>query len=189
MGKLVDMAVLTGLWLLCSLPVITVGASTSALFYVTLKLARNQEGYTVSSFFKAFKANMKQGLCAGLIGLALSVFLACDLYCYYQMGSRGGTVLFCIFLTATLLCLMVFTYLFPLMARCEADLKKLFMMAFVMSVRNFGWTLLMIVAAVCILAIGLFVAAPLLMVGAGLAAYIDSLILNQIFAQYHLDLA
>ena len=39
MGKLVDMLILSGLWVICSLPVVTIGASTAALYYVTLKLA------------------------------------------------------------------------------------------------------------------------------------------------------
>ena len=37
MGKLVDMLLLSGLWVICSLPVVTIGASTAALYYVTLK--------------------------------------------------------------------------------------------------------------------------------------------------------
>ena len=54
MGKLVDMLILSGLWVICSLPVVTIGASTAALYYVTLKLANNEEGYTVRSFFFFF---------------------------------------------------------------------------------------------------------------------------------------
>ena len=43
MGKLVDILILAGLWLLCSLPVVTIGPSTAALYYGTLKLANNEE--------------------------------------------------------------------------------------------------------------------------------------------------
>lgn len=50
LGKLVDMMILTGLWLICCIPVVTIGASTTALYSVTLKMAENKEGYIVSSF-------------------------------------------------------------------------------------------------------------------------------------------
>ena len=56
-GKLVDMLMLTVLWALCSLPVVTIGASTSALYYVMLKLAEDKEGSMFWSFFRAFKEN------------------------------------------------------------------------------------------------------------------------------------
>ena len=32
------------LWFVCSIPIVTAGASTTALFYVTLKMVKNEEG-------------------------------------------------------------------------------------------------------------------------------------------------
>lgn len=71
MGKLVDLLVLSGLWVILSLPVVTIGASTAALYYVTLKLASNEEGYTVRSFFHAFKENLIPGIPLGIGSLAV----------------------------------------------------------------------------------------------------------------------
>ena len=48
MGKVFDMMVLTVLWVVTSLPVVTIGASTTALYYVGMKLARDDEGYILS---------------------------------------------------------------------------------------------------------------------------------------------
>ena len=79
MGKLVDILILSGLWLLCSLPVVTIGPSTAALYYVTLKLANNEEGYTVRSFFRAFKENLMPGIPLGIGAVLVGVFLGCDL--------------------------------------------------------------------------------------------------------------
>ena len=45
MGKVTDMFFLTCLWLLFSLPVVTIGASTCALYYCSMTLASNKEGY------------------------------------------------------------------------------------------------------------------------------------------------
>lgn len=188
LGKLVDMVVLTGLWLVCSLPVITVGASTAALYDVTLKLSENKEGYIFSSFFRSFRDNFKQGTIIGVAALLLGVFLASDLYVYYHMHNRAGTVLFTVFAILTLFYGITLMYLFPLIARCRNDLKHLLVMAFVTAVKNPGWTLLMAVSAICIFALGVFVMAPLLILGVGLTAYIQAKILNFVFKQYHLEL-
>ena len=61
MGKLVDVFILTLLWAVCCIPIITIGPASTAVYYVTLKLVRDEESYTVRSFFKSFKENFKQG--------------------------------------------------------------------------------------------------------------------------------
>lgn len=188
MGKLVDMIVLSGLWVICSLPVVTIGASTAALYYVTLKLAGDEDGYTFRSFFHAFKENLMPGIPLGIGVLAVGVFLGCDIYMYSQIDGKIGIVLLWAVIILTAVYLMMTVYLFPLMARCKTDWKHLLVMAFVMSIKNFGWTLLMIVSAACLFAVGIFVTAPLLVVAIGGTAYIHSKILIMLWKEYHLGL-
>ena len=57
MEKVMNLCLLGILWALFSLPVITVGASTAALFQYTLRLTRDEEGYVWKSFWNAFKKN------------------------------------------------------------------------------------------------------------------------------------
>ena len=52
MGKLTDMMILTVVWFVCCLPVVTAGAATTALYYVLMKLSVNREGYVLKDFFK-----------------------------------------------------------------------------------------------------------------------------------------
>ena len=49
-GKLGDLILLNILWIVCSIPVFTIGASTTAVYYVTLKLARDEGDSTIRSF-------------------------------------------------------------------------------------------------------------------------------------------
>ena len=189
MGKVFDMMVLTVLWVVTSLPVVTIGASTTALYYVGMKLARDEEGYIIKDFFRSFKENFRQATAAWAILLALGIFFAVDLTWYYQFKSGVGVMIFFMFVILTALYIMVLTYAFPLLARCRTSVKQIFLMAFVMSVKNFGWTLLMVTTTVYVLAIGLFVCAPVLILSAGLCAYIHGKILYIVFKQYHLVLS
>ena len=59
-SKLVDVIWLNILWLIFSIPMVTIGASTTAMFSVTMKMARDKEGYVFQGFWKAFKENFKQ---------------------------------------------------------------------------------------------------------------------------------
>ena len=51
-GKLGDLMILNILWVICSIPIFTMGASTTAVYYVTMKLVRGDDGYTLRNYFK-----------------------------------------------------------------------------------------------------------------------------------------
>ena len=55
--KIFDIMALGFLWILCSLPVITIGASTTALYYAIVKSVKNNDGYVTKEFFRSFKLN------------------------------------------------------------------------------------------------------------------------------------
>ena len=57
LGKLADLIILNILAFICCIPIVTAGASMTALYYVCLKMVRNNEGYIMKSFFKSFKQN------------------------------------------------------------------------------------------------------------------------------------
>ena len=73
LNKICDMCCLNVLWLVCCIPVFTIGASTTALYTVMLKMVKNEEGYIFRGFFKAFKENFKQSTIMWLILLVLGI--------------------------------------------------------------------------------------------------------------------
>ena len=85
---LCDLMILNILWLICSLPVITVGPASCALCSVELKLARGEPVATVRTFFEALKQNIGQTIVLGLIGLAGLVVAVVDwLFAVAQEGN------------------------------------------------------------------------------------------------------
>ena len=54
-NKLVYSVYLNILWFICCIPIVTVGASTTALFYVSLKVAKNEYGKLTKAFFHTFR--------------------------------------------------------------------------------------------------------------------------------------
>ena len=74
MSRVADCILLSILWFVFSLPVITAGAATSALYYCVIKVLREDQGNTLSHFWKAFRANFKQSTIVTVMTL-LAVFL------------------------------------------------------------------------------------------------------------------
>ena len=168
MGRVADLIMLNVVFLICCLPIVTIGASLTALHYVTLKMARNEESYIIRSFFKSFKQNFKQATVINLIMLAVAAILYMDLH------------------------MMVFLYIYPVLAKFYNSIKNTFRNAFLMAIRHLPYTVLM--AVITLLPAGVFfiksfriqsMAIMLLcMFGFALEAFINGHFLVKIFDNY-----
>ena len=88
-----DFIILTLLAMVCSIPVITIGASLTAVFYAALKMARDEEGYVWKEFFKSFKQNLKQSILIELILAAFAAILLVDINVCAKWAADGGGTL------------------------------------------------------------------------------------------------
>lgn len=186
MGKAADMFFLTMLWFVCSIPVITIGASTTALYYVALKMAKNHEGYLWRSYFKSFKENFMCATLIWIIFLAAGAVPCMGFYKISQMDLQKASFFFWMLVVITILYILVITMVFPLAARLDAGAGQIIFMAFMTAVKNFAWVFFMAVITFCVTALGVFVFWPVFLAGAGGIAYAHSVILeNIIFPKYN----
>lgn len=183
MGKLVDVFILTMLWFICCIPIFTIGPASTAVYYVTLKLVRDEESYTVRSFFKSFKENFKQGVAIGLIMTFLGLFFVYDIYAYFTMGNQVTTLLGIAFLGIFLLYLFTLTYVYPLQAKFYNSIFRTMRNALFMSVKHLFRSLLMVVITVVVI-VGVLFFPPLLLLSFGLIAFLQSYLLVKIFDLY-----
>lgn len=183
MGKLVDVFILTLLWAVCCIPIITIGPASTAVYYVTLKLVRDEESYTVRSFFKSFKENFKQATVIGLIMTFLLVFFLYDIYAYFMMGTQITTILGIVFLGIFLLYLITLVYVYPLQAKFYNKIRYTLRNALFIGVKHVFRSLAMIVIAVAVI-VGCLFFPPLILLSYGLIAFLQSYFLVHIFDKY-----
>lgn len=145
MGRVADLIILNLLCLLCCIPIVTAGASITAMFYVTLKMVRNEESYIVKSFFKSFKQNFKQATIIHLIMLVTALLLFFDLRIVNQLEGTVGQVLHVIFIAFMLLYLMIFLYIYPVLSKFYNTTRNTFVNSFLMAIRHLPYTILMLV--------------------------------------------
>ena len=143
-SRLLDMIKLNFLWLLFSLPVVTIGASTAAAFAVTLKMVDEREGYIARQFWNAFKANLKQGIPAGLLNLFFVYALYLDFQLFHAV--EGNPIYFLILgIVGSVMCFGYFIYAYALMARYDNTLLKTLKNSMDISVKYFGRTIMVAV--------------------------------------------
>lgn len=86
-GSLGDFFILTVFWVITSWPIVTIGASTTALFYVCMKLRRREEGKLWQMYMKSFKENFKQATFIWLLYVFIAVDVAIIGYMFIQKGA------------------------------------------------------------------------------------------------------
>lgn len=190
--KIADLMVLNILFCVTSIPLITIGASWTALYSVTLKMVRDEEGSVSRSYFRSFRQNFRQATLLWLGVLVVLALLVLDIR--VLNGMAGGTAPGLLRVGVEILALlgiMVLQYLFPSLARFEASLADTLKNACMMALVHLPKTALMTAAAVgavwitliknTTIAIGLMVW-PL--IGFALMAFGNSGILRKIFDNY-----
>ena len=179
-----DIVILHFLWQLTSLPILTIGASTTALYYTTMKCIRNGKGVVVKLFFKSFRENFIQATGIGVVALLAGVLCAFDMWFAVSRNIKSMLVIFTIM---SLIYLFTVLYVFPLQAQFENTVKATIKNAFLMSIKNHPWTLLM-VAITAAIAAGCYFSSTvlglMLICVAGLHAYLCSLVFVHIFNEY-----
>lgn len=186
-GKFWDVILLSIMWTICSIPVFTIGATTTAMYYVTLKLVRDEDGYTIRSFFKSFKENFKQSTIIWLIFLAAGIILGFDLYFFIKVftgSAKVRMVMMSIFLAMSFMYMAMFTYVFPLQSRFVNPVKRTIFNSFFMSIRHVFQTIGMIVIDLAVVFLAFTYVPQLLIFGVALIAFINSYMLAGIFKKY-----
>ena len=146
MGRIFDVFVLNVLWLLCCIPIVTVGPATTAFSYAMINLVRGEETYVSKDFFHSFRSSFKQSLAAGLLLMAVGAFLAADIYIAYKSGTGVYTFFMVLFFIFFVLWCFVALYTIPLIAKFDNSLRNTLIRAFTLSIKNLPQTLMMLFA-------------------------------------------
>lgn len=185
MNKIMDVWLLGILWFVFSLPVVTVGAATTALYQFTLKQTDDEEGYVWRSFWNAFRRNFLPATALWFMVLAAAAFLALDLWACLHM-SVGGPIRVASF--GLLMCLILIVsmtslYVFPILSRFHMGVRTIVKHAFIMSMGNLyvSVTVLVIYAAAGVLTYYITIMFPVWM---AMAAFISSYLFRSVFSRY-----
>ena len=180
---LADMLILSIMWLLFSIPFFTIGASTTALFYVTTRRIANREGYLTRDFWEAFKSNFKKATTLWLIILLLVWLIWFNLNNINAVGALA-IIIFPAQIILMIEIALTTVYLFPMTARFDMSIKQLFKSSFYMANRH----LLTSISCLILLVAGIltfFWMPPLAMfLAPGMYAWLSSQMIMRIFKKY-----
>ena len=176
------------LWLVCSLPIVTIGASTTALYYTSFKIAKDEGSYITTMFFRSFKQNFKQATVIWLIMLVTGLMIGADAILLYRLRATStGTaaVVWTLLLACMIACIIayaiVYTYIFPLLSIASNTTANMFKNAFLIGTHYLFVTILVVFVHYAMFFLVVNVFTPLIIFGEGLCALISAHILLKIF--------
>lgn len=161
-ARVADAVTLGVLWVLCSLPVFTIGAASAALYYAYNKCIRQKMGYAWKTFFENFKSNFKQATQIWLFLLGLILFAVLDSYLLSLMQDAG---LLIDVLRAAIIALMLVSviwglYLFPYLSRFAVSSKAVMKNCALIALANMPQSILLfVIFVICVIG---FICAPFL---------------------------
>lgn len=142
LDKIGQMILLSVVWIIGCLPVVTVATSTTALYYAVIKSIRREYGSALQEFWQSYKANLKRGIPITLMLLLTAALLGWNVWLLSQEGQENNLLLWgSVILLAILAGIAV--YICPVLSRFSMSGGKALRLAFVMAIRFFPYTLLL----------------------------------------------
>ena len=146
-AKIFDLVILNLIFIFSCVPIITIGASTSALSYVTLKMVRGEDPYIWRNFWKSFRQNFKQGTLVWIFSILIFIFLGMDFYIINSQNTSLFAVVRILLWIVCAVALSVFLYVFPVISHFVCTTKQALKNALLMTFGHLPYTLMMLALA------------------------------------------
>ena len=175
------------LWFICSIPIVTIGASTTALYYASLKIARGEDRYLGRMFFRSFVQNFRQSTVLWLILLAAGGFLGLDGYIVYHLRAAATgapavmwTLVLALLIGAAVLYAIVLLFVFPLVASVTNTNWAMLKNAFFIGTHYLFCTILVFAVHFAMAFASIVIFFPLVVLGEGLCGLISAHLMNNV---------
>jgi len=186
LGKACDVIILSLVWIVLCIPIVTIGPSNTALYYATVKVIRRERGYLLREFFKSFRLNFKKGLIVGVFLTLCYIVLGFDLmwaWNYLKNGGAMGSILLGAFAAISILVACFSIYIYPILSRFEMSIKQLVKASIFMSLRHLPSTIAMLIITAAGFVL-VYMIPILFFVIPGSVVILNSFLMEKIFKKY-----
>lgn len=146
MSKLGDLIYLNILFIIGCIPIITIGASTCALYICIKKIMSDEESYLTKDFFVSFKENFNNST---KILLIIAIFcIPLYLFTVFFVNTLGNLIVMCLYVLVLICFTFTLLYIFPLQCTFVNTPFNFIKNAFLTSIRHLPYTLLLFLTVI-----------------------------------------
>lgn len=184
LDKIGQLIILGVCWIIGSLPVVTLGTSTTALYYAVIKSIRRGQGYALGEFWKSYKANLRRGILATVIMLFAAGLLCLNLWTLQQAEQDNTAMMLANGLCLAVLCIS-WIYLCPVLSRFTMGVANAWKLAFVMAIRFLPQSILLAAGVAVLAALQIWILpVPTALLIPGLWCYVTTFVIEKVLRKY-----
>ena len=192
LDKITDIVILNFLFIVSSLPIVTIGASISATYSVSLKKIKNEDISVSKEFIKKFRADFKVSTIVWILMIVVGGVLLLDFH-ISNLVSNGILSIILKFISTLVGVIYLFslTYIFPIISKFDNTIKNTIINSILISIQSLPYTIIMFVMNILwiILIFSLenyfgYILFFYIIIGFGAVSYTNSIFLNKIFDKY-----
>ena len=183
LSKIFDVLFLSILWLIFCIPIITIGPSTTALYYTTAKVIRKDRGYVWHEFWLAFKTNLVTG---AIYTVVLPAIIAILFFAFnVTEGSEDFTmrVLRYVYIMIAFIVGCGYSFMFPVLSRFSLPRFQMFKMSFLLAIKHLPTTLFLMILLLGAATV-LWYIKPLVIFVPTIISWLCSLLIEIVFKKY-----
>ena len=149
-SKIANCILLNMLFLICCIPIVTAGASFTAMYYTVEKNIKNNRGYVCSSFFTSFKENLKKATPVWILLFAIELIFLSDYFVVNHVRQAGNMLgnIYPLFFVMMILVALYAVWFFANLARFDNSVKNLMKNSLILMIRFPGTTFLILCALI-----------------------------------------
>ncbi len=185
LGKIFNLMYLNILTLLCCIPIVTIGAALTAMYYTEYKIFRDSDSSITREFFHSFRQNFRQASLIWLIYAILLIVCFGDMLWIRSGGSSLPPVLFAILVVMSGIIIVEMHYTFGMLSHYENTIAATIKNAWLLSIIHLPKSALIAVTLVAsgflMYAYSYYIAPLIVMFGLTLPAWITTWMLSKIF--------
>ena len=186
-----DLIILNVLFLACCIPLVTIGASATALYTISMRMAAKDDRGILKPFFRAFKENFKKATVIWLTFLLIGAVLALGITMIYLNQSAFSNLIKVLYGVVILVYLVGLSWVFPLQAKFENSVKNTIKNAFIIGISRIGNSIVIailllipVLMAVFFTKIFILTGFVWILCGFSVIAVLQSLVINTVFSRY-----
>lgn len=196
LGKVADLMILNLLFLITCVPIFTIGASLTALHYVTLRMVSDEDSAVSRDYLRSFKQNFRQATIIWLILITFALLITYDIRLVWNGAGYVNTVMKILSIIASVALVMVILYVFAILAKFHNSVKGTIRNAVAISLSAFPRTLSMFMLVAASVALTFYTETTVrwgllfwLTFGFSAVAYFNSFLLKKTFGNLITDQA
>lgn len=189
LSKIFDIGMLTLIYLVFCIPVVTAGAATTSLYYVSAKVLRHNRSYVWREFWSSFKTNFVQSTIIWVITAIIGILLVFNMQIVgANADSAKSGYLVGAYFAMLFVLLCISCYVYPIISRFSTKLSQILRLSLYCAFRHFLHTLVMLailVAMVALIYLGMITNIILIFIFApGLAGFVYTFPMEHIMKKY-----